>query len=251
MLALRDLAARRPFLFAIGVFLAETMVAVPFVLVFRLLALDLTALRLIIPVAQSMLVVWVIWALGWARKSGFRREVREIQVYLYPVLVAFAPVLLHGTVEIAPGPLVFYAAAMLFTGLSEEGLARGLLLPALLPFGKWVALLFAAALFSAGHVSNIAFEEFGPLEWADKFLATFGFAILYGAVFLRTGTIWPLIVLHAVHDYSYLTSGTAGPFLTEPIALPVHMGLSLANLAVGLWIAAGADVSRWTEEAAP
>ncbi len=250
MQAFRDLAARRPFLFAVGVFLAETLVAVPFVLAFRLLELDLTALRLIIPVAQSALVVWMIWALGWVRKSGFRREVREVQVYLYPTLVAFAPVLLYGTVEIAPGPLVFYAAALLFTGLSEEGLARGLLLPALLPSGKWVALLVAAALFSAGHVSNAFFEEFAVLDWADKFLATFGFAVLYGAVFLRTGNIWPLIVLHTVHDFFYLTSGTAGPYLAEPIALPVHMGLSLANLAVGLWIAAGADVSRWTDEPA-
>jgi hypothetical protein len=126
--------------------------------------------------------------------------------------------------------------------MSEEGFARGIAIPALMRHGKWAAVIIAAAIFSAGHVTNAFFESFGPLEWADKFLATFGFAILYGAVFLRTGSLWPLVFLHALHDFSYLTSGTAGPFLVEAIDLRLHMLLSLMNVAYGIYILAAADI---------
>ena len=61
-------------------------------------------------------------------------------------------------------------------------------------------------------------------------------------MFLRTGNLWPLVFLHALHDFSYLTSGTAGPFLLEAIDLRLHMLLSLMNVAYGTYILAGVDI---------
>ena len=63
--------------------------------------------------------------------------------------------------------------------------------------------------------------------------------MLYGAVFLRTGNLWPLVVLHAIHDYSYLTSGTAGPFLVEALDIRIHLAISVLNVGVGLYLLAG------------
>ena len=149
------------------------------------------------------------------------------------------PALLYGSVEISAGWVFFYFLAVLATGVSEEGFARGIALPVLLKFGKWSAVLIAAAIFSAGHLTNAAFEEFTLLEWVDKFGNTFGFAVLYGALFLRTGSLLPLILLHTLLDYIYVTSGTAGPFIAEPLDIRIHLGIAALNTLVGLYFMTG------------
>lgn len=132
-------------------------------------------------------------------------------------------------------PLLF----VLPTGVSEEGFARGIAIPALMRYGKCAAVLSAAAIFSAGHLTNAAFEEFSTLEWIDKFGATFGFAVLYGALFLRTGSLLPLIFLHMLADYVYVTSGTAGPFVAEAFDIRLHLAIAALNTAVGLYLMRG------------
>lgn len=237
MSAIKAIATDRPFIFVIGMFVVENLLALPIVVVFKVLELDMVALRLIIPIAQSALMIGVIWYLGWFVRAGFTRSVRDIHVYWYPVLLAFVPAFFAGSIEVTPGWVLFYTAALLFTGISEEALARGIFLPALLSRGKWVTLFFAAGLFSIGHFTNLMFEDFGVIEMAEKLLTTFGFAILYGGVFLRTGNIWPLIVLHMIHDYMFLTTGTAGPFTIEPLTNEIRISLALINIAYGLYIA--------------
>lgn len=234
---MRHGAENRPYLFAIGLFIIDMVLAVPFVVAFKVLGLELEPLRLIIPIVQSIFVLWVIWYLGWLRTSGFSSKVQNIGVYWYPLLLAFVPLLVYGSIAVPAGPLLFYVAALFFTGLSEEGMARGLVLRAVLPRGKWVALVFAGALFSVGHFTNLVFEEFTPIEMIEKLLVTFSFAILYGAVFLRTFNIWPLIILHMIHDYAFLTSGTAGPFVVEAISLELSFGLAVVSLAYGIYVA--------------
>lgn len=233
---IQQVAEDRPVLFVVGLFLVELASAFPFVVAFALLGLDREPLRLIIPIAQSGLMLWVVWRLGWFGRAGFASPLRDAHLLWYPVLLAFVPVLVYGTVEIPSGPLAFYTGALLFTGLSEETLARGLILPALLPRGKWMAVFFAAGLFSVGHFTNLFFEDFGPLEMAEVLLATFGFAVLYGSVFIRTQNIWPLILLHTLHDYFLLTSGTAGPFVDEPLSTGLGVVLAVLNVIYGVFI---------------
>lgn len=250
MRAISRLVEGRPFLFVIGLFLAETLLAFPLVVVFNLLGLDREPLRLIIPVAQSVFILWVVWLLGWFERAGFVRDTRNVHLYWYPVLLAIVPVLVYGTIEVSAGPLAFYTAALLFTGISEETLARGVILPALLPRGKWTAVLSAAALFSAGHLTNLFFEDFGVLEMAEVLMATFGFAVLYGALFIRTKNIWPLIVLHMLHDYFFVTSGTAGPFVAEPLSAALGISLAVLNMAYGAFILRGPVLTAGNQSAA-
>lgn len=242
MTALQSFATHRPLFFVISLAVLDALFGLPFVVAFKLAGLDIVPLRLIIPGVQSVFILWLIWYLGWTKRSGLTGTVKNVHLLWLPTLVAFIPVLFYGTIAITWGWIVFYAFALLFTGISEEGFARGIAIPALMRYGKWAALLIAAVIFSAGHITNIFFEEFGLIEWIDKFAATFGFAIFYGAVFLRTGNLWPLIILHAVHDYSYLTSGTAGPFVAEAIDIQLHMALSVLIAAYGIYILAGSEV---------
>ncbi len=248
MPTLERFAAARPVLFVVGLAVLQPLVALPFVVAVRLADLDAVALRLIIPAVQSAIIFLIIWWLGWQRRAGLTGRIRNLGLYWYPFAIAFAPVLIRGTIEISPGWIVFYGAALIFTGLSEEGFARGIAIPALLGLGKWAAVFLAAAIFSAGHITNVFFEDFDLLGWIDKFTATFCFAVLYAAVFLRTGNLWPLVALHALHDYAYLTSGAAGPFLTEPIGVGAHVALSVLNAAYGVYLLIGFDVAEadWT-----
>lgn len=250
MTRLGKFAEDRPILFVLGLFVAENAVAFPFVVVFNLLGLDRELLRLIIPITQSAFMLWVVWLLAWSERAGFLRDVRNVHLYWYPILLSIVPVLVYGTIEVPAGPLVFYAVALLFTGISEETLARGVILPALLPRGKWMAVFFAAALFSVGHLTNLFFEDFGVLEMVEVLLSTFSFAVLYGALFIRTQNIWPLIVLHMLHDYFFLTSGTAGPFVVEPMSATLSIALAILNVAYGIFLLAGLDHRTMTGGAA-
>lgn len=240
MVKIRNFAENYPFLFVVALAIVQPLLAMPFVVVAKLTGMEITPLRLIIPTVQSVVILWFIWAMGWWRMSGLTGRIHNAHLLIYPALVHFVPALMYGTVEIAAGWVLFYFAALVATGISEEGFARGIAVPVLLKYGKWSAVLIAAAIFSAGHLTNAFIEDFNALEWLEKFSATFGFAVLYGALFLRTGNLLPLIFLHTVEDYIYLTSGTAGPYKVEGLDfLYPHLVISFANLAVGLYLMTG------------
>lgn len=233
---MKNFANNRPYLFSFTIFILESVVALPFVVVFKILNFDLEPLRLIIPIVQSAFVIWVLYFLGWLKASGFGAQIKNIHVLWFPLVLVFVPVLLFGTIEIAANVILFYTLALVFTGISEEGLNRGIILKAMLPKGPWVALLFMSLLFSAGHLSNLFFEDFSVFEMVEKLLFTFSFAILYGAVFLRVQNIWPLIVLHTIHDIFFLISGTAGPFTIKPFPSEIHLVLVICSILYAIFI---------------
>jgi len=47
-----------------------------------------------------------------------------------------------------------------------------------------------------------------------------------------------LIVLHMLHDYFLVTSGTAGPFVVEPLSPILGIGLAALNVVYGAVILA-------------
>jgi len=235
----RSFAESHPFWFVICLAVAQPVIAMPFVVTFKILGLALTPLQLVIPTVQSVIILGLIRAFGWTRTCGLIGPVRNAHLLIYPALVHFVPALIYGSVGITAGWALFYFLALVATGISEEGFARGVAVPLLLRFGRWAAVLIAAAIFSAGHITNIFIEDFSALDWVDKFSATFGFGVLYGALFLRTGSLLPLIFLHTVEDWIYLTSGTAGPFTAVPIDIRIHMVIAFANLGFGLYLLTG------------
>ncbi len=78
------------------------------------------------------------------------------------------------------------------TGLSEELLFRGALIPASLP--DWRGVLLSAAIFGVLHNSggrNLSFAA-----WAG------GVGALYGAAYLATGNIWVPAAAHALNNFA-------------------------------------------------
>lgn len=233
---IRRFAEARPFWFVVALAIFQPVLAIPFIAYVKLTGASIIPLQLIIPTVQSVVILWFIRDMGWWKMSGLSGQVRNVHLLIYPALVHFVPALLYGTIAITAGWTLFYFLALLATGISEEAFARGVAVPMLLRYGKWAAVLIAATIFSAGHLTNAFIEDFGALQWLDKFASTFGFAVLYGALFLRTGSLLPLIFLHTVVDFIYVTSGTAGPFVAEAIDIRINLVIAFTNMAVGLYL---------------
>ena len=230
-------ADNHPILFSFGIFAVDSVVVpIPFVIAFKVLNLEIVPLRLIIPLVQSIFIIGVLYYLGWLRAAGFGSRIKDIQILWFPLALAAVPFFIFGTIELAANIILFYGAALLFTGISEEGVARGVILKAMLPKGVWAALLFMSLLFSAGHLSNLFFENLTAIEMVMKLLVTFSFALLYGAVFLRTLNIWPLIILHTLHDISFLISGSAGPYTVYNYTAMPQMVLAVISILYAIYI---------------
>lgn len=153
-------------------------------------------------VLAAGLVVFVA-ALRWWRLAGFTPvwQWRELRLYWLPVVLLAAP--LVGGVR-APenmAAVVVLVVAYLATGVFEEGLWRGVMLGLLRPRGVWLAVVLSSVLFGLGHLTNAALRGFSVLILLQAFGAVVQ-GVGLAALRLRTGTIWPLIVIHALHDIS-------------------------------------------------
>ncbi len=121
------------------------------------------------------------------------------------------------------GPLVFFLCVTVVPGVCEEILFRGVILAGLRrSLGDATAVLITAFLFAALHLSP------------ERFLAQFLVGLLLGALVVRCGSIWPAILLHALHNAAALGIGT----LAMQTPIPGAM-LALAAFAgtVGAWTA--------------
>ncbi len=234
MARLRAFAENHPFWFVVALSIFQPALAIPVVAVGKALGTSLEPVRLAVPIVQSVFIMWFIWTMGWSRACGLTGTVRNAHLLIFPAIVHFAPAVFYGTVSIPTAGVSLFFFAVLATGISEEGLTRGVAIPLLLRYGKWAAVLLAAVMFSMGHLTNAFFNDFSIFDWIEVFAATFGMGVLYGALFLRTGSLLPLIYLHTIEDYIYVTSGTAGPYAADLIGFGPHLLLSSTYVLAGL-----------------
>ncbi len=234
---MKTFAKDHPYYFSIILFIVDSLLPIPFVVAFKLLGLDLQLLRLFIPILMSVFAMGVLYYLGWIKIAGFHKKILDIRVLWFPLLLTFVPLALFGTIEIAAKLVLFYLVALFFTGVSEEAFSRGIIINVMIPKGKWVALLFSAALFGVAHFTNLFFENFTAIQMIEKLWLTISFAFLYGALFLRIRNIWPLIIIHMMWDFSFLISGTAGPFTVVPFPTTIHLIIGSLSIAYGILIA--------------
>ncbi len=75
-----------------------------------------------------------------------------------------------------------------FPGIIEESLFRGVLLPAYAHKGKWKAIVMTSALFAVLHGQPVA----APTQFA--------MGLLLGYIFTQSGSIFPCMLYHALHN---------------------------------------------------
>ena len=149
----------------------------------------------------------------------------------------FFPLVLFGTIDMAPQRVNLLLVAVLLTGISEEAVFRGLFVRAFLPNGKWQAFLIPSVLFGTAHVvqslGGLMTLEDNLLQITDALI----FGILYGAVRLRINNIWPLIILHALGDLFYVTSGLLdGVYQMSDVPLSANLVVWVVSIIAAVYL---------------
>lgn len=150
---------------------------------------------------QTVALVAVLSALGWWRTVGYNhpREWRDLRLLWLPAVVILIPPLILGANSIDGGTLMVLLLGYLLTGITEEGIFRGLILHVLEPTGARRAAVISAVLFGAMHLVNLLIRA-NPAIVLAQCVGAFCDGVGFAALRIRTNTLWPLIGLHMLHD---------------------------------------------------
>jgi membrane protease YdiL (CAAX protease family) len=100
--------------------------------------------------------------------------------------------LIRSNVEAIVSPqtsgFVLIMLGAIFPGIIEESLFRGVLLPAYAHKGKWKAIIITSALFAVLHGQPVA----APTQFA--------IGLLLGYIFTESGSVFPCMLYHALHN---------------------------------------------------
>ncbi len=155
----------------------------------------------------AVVIAGLLTLLRWWREAGFNSpsQWRELRLLWLPVVVAIVLPLLGGLATVDAKIVVYLTIGYLITGFMEEAWVRGLMLRVLQPVGPVRAVLISALLFALLHMTNFLFRN--PAIVLAQMVGAFCFGVAFGALRLRTNTIWFLIALHMLHDLFLHLSG--------------------------------------------
>jgi len=103
--------------------------------------------------------------------------------------------------------ICYYTLIMLFIGIFEEVLCRGIILSNMLD--KWgnskkgviKAVIISSFIFGVGHIVNLLIYPTFVIRTISQILTASLHGMLYTSVYLRTKNLWAVILLHAVYDW--------------------------------------------------
>jgi membrane protease YdiL (CAAX protease family) len=155
-------------------------------------------------VLLALIVILPITLLKWWPEIGFTRGIngRGILICLFPIILIAGPSILGLPLIVGQASGLILATAItlsLLVGFAEEGMFRGVLLRSLLPKGIGPAVLISALCFACVHLTNLL----SGASWGyvlGQLVLAFGTGVLFATLRLRTGSIWPCILLHAARD---------------------------------------------------
>lgn len=162
-------------------------------------------------IAAILFLAAAIAAFRW-RDIGLNapRAARSLLLLWFPGLyiVVFLGLLLF--VGLPPLGAVFpILVGTALAGVSEELACRGVLYQGLRSrLSVWPALLLSTALFGAGHLLN-GFVLGNFTVAGVQSIAAFMTGISFMAIRIRTGSLYPGMVLHGLWDFSLLTVASA------------------------------------------
>lgn len=181
----------------------------------------------------SVLAIGALSALGWWRVVGFKRPAqrRDLGFFLLPLL----PVLINLAVGLnVPNLLLFteLLAIALLIGLAEEAIFRGLMLNALKARGRWQAAIITSLLFGLSHSLNLlSGKRVGDILIQISYALAIGFA--FAALVLKKGILWPLVIAHALIDFTSFIGKTPVPAVWNVVA---GLALTCMFMSYGLYL---------------
>jgi membrane protease YdiL (CAAX protease family) len=238
---MRAFAARRPLVFGSLLILFLQALVLAFLLISQVLGVPVVALDLPLMLANALVAVALLGMLGWWRDVGFNapRHWRNLHLMLVPVLLLLGPTLLLQPQLPPLGKIAPLVVVTLLIGFQEEAIFRGVLLRLFAPRGVLWAVLVSAFLFGVIHANSFLVGR-DPAFVVAQIVASFLGAIGLGALRLRIGTIWPLVLLHALNDF--LQFSATGGIEAQQVAayLPIlKVGVSGLMALYGLYLLRG------------
>ena len=107
-------------------------------------------------------------------------------------------------------------SAAVFPALLEEMAMRGFVLHALRPYGDWFAIVVSSVLFGLIH-GNVLQLPFALV-----------LGLMLGWMTVRTGSIWPAVVLHFVNNALSVALGWGEQFYGENAPVDAHVFTSIS-----------------------
>lgn len=206
------------------------------------------AQQLFCEVVVIIFLLLVLFAVGkgnilWKKGRGF---FYAIGVSAFLVTISFGT-LGNGVIEnivtmdgefqatLSVGKIITFIVCMVSVGLAEELALRGILTNLLIErFGidsvknVWFIVFFQGMVFGICHLSNI-FSGVSVESAVVQAVITCLLGFMFGAIYLRTGSIWSVIFLHAFIDFCSLFS--SGVYGADSAAEAIN-GYSYTNLVV-------------------
>ena len=158
-------------------------------------------------VTMPVALVLSLFLYGWIRKNKLKQYygLRQVASVDYRKYLYFLPLLVLATANLWNGMVFEHAfldtflfiVCMLFIGFLEEIIFRGFLFKALSRKNVRSALLISSVTFGMGHIVNLLNgADFLPTLLQIGYATAIGF--LFTVLFLKTKSLWPGILAHAV-----------------------------------------------------
>jgi len=192
--------------------------------------------------AAGLFLLVVTLVCRW-RDIGFgpAQPARSLLLLWFPSLYIVAFIAINSAIGWPqPQTLAFLAINTLLVGFSEELAFRGVLLRALLRrLPVWPAIWISTAAFGGVHVLNVLVT--GNLAMAATQAVAAGMSgLLFTAIVLRTGSIVPAMIFHAIWDFVTLSlvanMSDVSAVNPPPLALLVPVLFVLPNFLYGLFL---------------
>ncbi len=184
-------------------------------------------------VVLGVLAAGLLSRLGWRRTAGFRRVTRPRDLLwflplLMPAFFSLAAGLEFGGLGLTLGLLV----TALLIGFTEEAIFRGLMLTALKARGPWMAAIVTSVLFGLSHSLNLLSGKSG-VEILIQICYALAVGFAFAAIVFKTGLIWPLVLVHALIDFTSFLGKEGTPPAWEAAA---GIGITFAFMSYGLFL---------------
>ena len=212
------------------------------------ISLDLGTAKLVtVPVLAALTAL--LWA--WIRHADlegffFLRKplvpAARLLFYLPLAIIATKKVWLGMTLGATPLECALWVVDMVFVGIIEELIFRGLLFRAIEEDSRTQAIVISSITFGIGHIVNLFNASgMGLVMNIGQIVFAVGVGFMLVEVMLKSGSLWPCIIFHIVNNaLSTFENEAAGIALfgTEAMAVAVAVGTgALIAIAYAVYLA--------------
>jgi len=190
-------------------------------------------------VVTAVVLALLVSLLGWWREIGFRSVKKGGLKFLLPIFF-IALIFLNLAWVLNDSPkwflgfddpqqLFFLISVVLLLGFVEEGIFRGVLFYGLsTQFTPLFTVILTALVFGLFHIVNLFAGA--PLDQTIfQMIHAGAMGFLYAALRLRLGAVWPIMLIHALWDFSLFVLESSHHQQKTP---PAELSLTL-----GIWVA--------------